>query len=113
MKLLLPMNSIEVVCNGGKDCGNGGHSKLVWGMFRYAFWGSILGAYEVFHRQNYKILINVLNVKSSGDHMQCLALALCGLEFITEDWSIEITDKQNCSHRHMHDDSLMSPKLKC
>ena len=25
--LLLPMNCIEVVHNGGKDCGNGGHSS--------------------------------------------------------------------------------------
>ena len=27
------MNSIEVVRNGGTDCGNGGHSRLFWGCF--------------------------------------------------------------------------------
>ena len=33
----MPMNSIEVVRNGGKDCGKGGHSQAFWGMFVCAF----------------------------------------------------------------------------
>ena len=33
--------------------------------FVYAFLGSILGAFKVYHRQNHKILINVLSVKDS------------------------------------------------
>ena len=49
---------------GGMDCGNGGHSFPFGGrLFVFAFLGSILGAFKVYHRQNHKILINVLNVK--------------------------------------------------
>ena len=57
------MSYIEVVRNGGMDCGNGGHSFPFGGrMFVCAFLGSILGAFKVYHRQNHKILISVLNV---------------------------------------------------
>ena len=49
---------------GGMNCGSGGHSSSFGGrMFVCAFLGSILGAFKVYHRQNLKILINVLNVK--------------------------------------------------
>ena len=50
--------------SGAARQGNGGHSSPFGGrMFVCAFLGSILGAFKVYHRQNLKILINVLNVK--------------------------------------------------
>ena len=55
------MYCIEVVHNGGVNCGGGGHPLRR--VYCCAFLGLILGAFKVYHRQNLKILINVLNVK--------------------------------------------------